>query len=159
MISTVMSAHPSTLSFPAVTTPFREAGSSALDERFAWAPPKAADMVLDRWGAPAAGAAVLVGMAPWPAPDPLMRFDLPAPAALVAPAALPDVVIEPKHPVASPFAAPKLEDAAELVLARQAAAEAAAPAAPQRRASRLALAAVAATGTVLAAGAAFLTFF
>lgn len=83
-----MNAYLRTLPLPGAVRPVREHGASALDRAVTvWPAPDAAARVLDHWGGPIRPAAARACVAPWPAPDPLMRFDLPTPPLhpLVAP--------------------------------------------------------------------------
>lgn len=98
-----MNAYSRTMPMPGVALPVRERGASALDHRvYSWPAPQAADMMFDPWGAPVGIAVIRTGLAAWPAPDPIMRFDLPAPVALnvVTPAVFD--VVDPLHRVAAP---------------------------------------------------------
>ncbi len=102
-----MNAYSRTLTLPGAGRPVREHGSSALDRAVTvWSAPDPATRVLDSWGAPTGRAVVRAGVAPWPAPDPDMRFDLHAPelrvlAPIDAPVRRVELV-EPRHPVPIP---------------------------------------------------------
>ena len=97
-----MNAYSRTLQLPAgpaVTSPVRERGASALDDRSMWAPPDPDTMVLDPWGAPPARLVIRTVLAPWPAPDAASRRDMAPPTALQTGAS---TVVEPFHPIDMP---------------------------------------------------------
>lgn len=172
-----MNAYSRTLHLPGgqtVTSPVRERGASALDDRPTWAPPDPDTMVLDPWGAPPARLVIRTVLAPWPAPDAATRRDMAPPTALQAGA---PGVVEPFHPIDMPdivaaqrvavaptpgpvWAPPTPADAAAVVLA--------APPAPAQRAltdvdrsgvrRRLAIGLAAVAGTACAAVAAVVAF-
>lgn len=91
-----------TLPLPGAVRPVREHGSSALDRAvIAWPAPQAEARVLDRWGMPPRPAAEPLA---WSAPDPVMRFDLPAPdlGRAVEPTDARADLIEPRYTVTVP---------------------------------------------------------
>jgi hypothetical protein len=102
-----MNAYLRTLPLPGAVWPVREHGASALDRVVtAWPAPNPADIVLNRWGG-AARAAVLVGVQQWSAPDPVMRFDLPAPDPRLAASPVDGRIpwtdlVEPRYNVSAP---------------------------------------------------------
>ena len=99
-----MNVHVRTLPLPDAVRPIREFGASALDRTSSvWPDPVASARVLDRWGMPVRDGSPIN----WPAPDPVMRFDLPAPD--LSRAAVPTVdelswsgLVDPTHPVTAP---------------------------------------------------------
>lgn len=101
-----MNAYLRTMTLPGAVRSVREHGASALDRPVvAWPPPEAAALVLDRWGMTPCPATL--PWAPWPAPDPVMRFDLPAPDLRQAVAPLDGPIpwtnlVEPRYTFAVP---------------------------------------------------------
>jgi hypothetical protein len=78
-----MNAYSRMLPRPGVALPMRESGPSALGRRATpWPAPHPADPVTDLWAAPVGVAVICTGLPPWPAPNAIMRFDLPAPIAV-----------------------------------------------------------------------------
>lgn len=159
----------------AVTSPVRERGASALDERSTWGPPDPATRVLEPCGAPAALAVIRTAHAPWPAPNPAMRVDMAPPVALTAPVDtgavepfhaidMPDVVAARHAAVASPapahqpWPAPTAQDAAAVVLATPPATLPASAADRTGMSRRVAIGFAAVAGTACAAVAAAVAF-
>lgn len=78
-----MNAHSRMLSLPGAALPMRERGASALDRvAVSWPAPDPSSRALGTWDAPSGHAIVRAGLAPWAAPDPVMRFDLAGPESL-----------------------------------------------------------------------------
>ena len=110
-----------TLPVPSTVRPVRERGASALDRvETGWPAPTAAARVLDRWGMPPREESLSLAPAGWPAPDPVMRFDLPAPHLRRTD------LVEPRYAVT----APNLELAARDAISAPIVAAPAVPAAP-----------------------------
>lgn len=106
-----MNVYSRTLPLPGAVRPVRGQGACALDRTVAaWPPPRPVAEESDRWAAPVGLAVSRVAVpyvavphavvAPWPAPDPVMRFDLPAPR-LLRMVALPDLAT-PQAALAAP---------------------------------------------------------
>lgn len=99
-----MNVYSRTLPLPGAVRPVREHGASAQDRAItAWPPPRPTARESHAWGAPVGPTVVRSVVAPWPAPDPVMRFDLPAPDVrrTIAPIELPAPgadLVEPRHP-------------------------------------------------------------
>ncbi len=75
-----MNVYSRTLPLPGAVRPVREQGACALDRTVAeWPPPRPVAHESDRWGPPVGPAVQRAVVSPWPAPDPVMCFDLPAP--------------------------------------------------------------------------------
>ncbi len=101
-----MNAYLRTMTLPGAVRTVREHGASALDRAVvAWPAPEAAARILDRWGMPPLQETL--PSAPWPAPDPVMRFDLPAPELRHPVAPIDGLIpwtdlVEPRYTVAAP---------------------------------------------------------
>jgi hypothetical protein len=83
-----------------VTSPLREAGSSALDRRITWSAPDPSTMVIDHWGAPSARAVIRTVHAPWAAPDASMSVNMAPPAPFGGGVVI--NLVEPFHPIEMP---------------------------------------------------------
>jgi hypothetical protein len=103
-----MNGYSRTVPMPSVALPVRESGAPTLDRRAtSWPAPHLVDPVPGRWAAPTGSAAIGTELATWPAPDPIMRVDLPAPVAfgvvaLSGFALDASAVVDPLHRVAVP---------------------------------------------------------
>ncbi|MGB3736786.1 MAG: hypothetical protein WA964_17635 [Ilumatobacter sp.] len=103
-----MNAYLRTLPLPSAVRPVREHGASALDRVVTgWPAPTASARVLDRWGMPPREESLAIVPAEWPAPDPVMRFELPAPdlgrSGTSANGRIPWVdLVEPRYSVEAP---------------------------------------------------------
>ncbi len=172
-----MNTYLRTSPLPVAVPPVREHGSSALDRVVdAWPAPVAAARVLDRWGMPVDSS---VTPAAWPAPDPVMRFDLPAPTLVRKVASADGFVpwtdlVEPRYEVtppdlqsasaaaltaAPPVVAPAANWAAPMPAAAPASPASQAEPTRNRFSTRAKLGIAAATGAVVAGAATLAAIF